>query len=265
MNDPSTGGPEVEPNILIPKTIGLLNVIFAVCLMACGMCYAFYGALLPTLATTIEAQQKELKAQQVAARKAEIDALKVQEAKAETEGDKATIRAQIDSISNEPPMPPIDLGLNKLGFDDPRVLGYFIVDPASGLILNLVMFVAGIGLLRSSEWGRKLGVWLAWTKIARLVLLSTWLLVGVRPVMHSRAAALVQELEKHPAADPSAMKPEAARALVEGVDRIILSFGIITLLVGVIYPTLSVALLTRPSARAACRPRRDGARLDEYR
>ena len=108
----------------------------------------------------------------------------------ETEEAKRQIRARIQVDAEHAAAGSPDVDFVKLGLQDPRYIGHFGIDLASNLILNLLMFIAGIGLIRVKEWGRTLGVWVAALKIVRLLALTASMIVVVVPFVTQKAGEL---------------------------------------------------------------------------
>ena len=77
---------------------------------------------------------------------------------------------------------------------DPRILGYGLVDVATGLVLNFVMLIAGIGLLRSRSWARKTGIWVAALKLLRLVVVYGYAIAVVGPVYSEKMSAMMEQM-----------------------------------------------------------------------
>jgi hypothetical protein len=256
-------------NILIPKTIGILNIVFGFVLLGCGTCYTFYVPGLASLGTIVKARQQEELARREAKNKVEIEALKQQEKAAETEADKEQIRAARAALEASGKTPIIDLGFNNYGFDDPRVMGHFVLDASSGMLLNLVMVISGFGLLALKEWARKLAIWLGSIKVIRLLFLCLSLLFMVNPIIVRKATAFLQTQASK--ADEQAqgqekvggMSHQTAVELGRSLNTMLIAYALGPLVVGSIYPILAIILLTRPSALAACAPARSAVPRSE--
>jgi len=224
------------------KTLGWLNVAFGALLMLCVTGFDAYLVLLPYGQRKLEETQHAAQADRQARRDAEIQALRAQEAKAETPEEKARIRAESIVLESTPleNIPSASVDLSTLGLDDPRVRTHYAVDGVTALILNLLMIVAGIGLIRLARWGRRLALWVAAIKLARLVLVGGSLILVVQPVTNTRTlqnGAPGETVE----ADGSAMPLAWVMALST----------LVYLTVCAAYPIVVLVLLTRPGARAA--------------
>jgi len=226
----------------VVKTLGALNIVFGVGLMLCGTAFDAYFVALPSLMSTLERQQESVQDQFQQRRDAEIQALRVQEEKAETAEEKA--RARADRIAAEsqplpnPPMPMADLSM--YGLDDPRVRTHYAVEGATCLLVNLLMLISGIGLLRLKNWGRRMAIQVAVLKVVRLVLLTGSLMFIVQPILDAKQA------------QAQARQPDAGQLEAMKTVRSFTSIFLILFLgVGSVYPALVILLLTRPGARSA--------------
>jgi cell division protein FtsB len=159
----------VVPNTGIPRTFGLLNVIFGVLLLLGGIGSVAWVLMAPTIGKAMQAQRRETLAKANAEREARIADLKKQEAAAKTEAEKEQLRTEREAAESvpEPPEPP-DVTIWDT-YADPRYRAYFCGEVSLGIVLNIAMIVAGAGLLATAEWGRRLAIGVAWGKIVRLV------------------------------------------------------------------------------------------------
>lgn len=228
-----------KPTSQPAKTIGVLNLVFAPLLILGGLCVGIYMTLLiPNLGKFLEVQQQAVARQLEARRKAEVEDLEQQEADAQTEAAKAAIRARREAILATPLMPPSpELPTSKMGLDDPRLIAHFAADSVTGILLNLLMFVGGIGLVRLRSWGRSLSQWVAALKIVRLGLLAASMIFVVSPMMARKLGAL----------------PGGANGAPR-IRAMNIGFAAGYALIGSIYPIVTLAVLGRPRVRDACRP-----------
>jgi len=136
--------------------------------------------------------------------------------------------------------------LGVFGMDDPGFIRFTIVDCATALILNGLMFVSGVGLVNLRPWGARLWAWLAWIKIVRLSLLWGAFIVVVGPSLTERMARYF--IATSPVRTVRAPLPgQMTRPLA--VMSLIMAIGMIV--VGSIYPAVSLWLLGRPGVRSA--------------
>lgn len=243
------------------KVIGILNIVFALIAMGMGLCCSVYTLMLPIVMPMAQAQQQQVIAQQEASRQANLASLRAEEQAAPTEEAKLAFRARIQAIENAPQPASPEVDFVKLGLQDPRYIGHFAIDLASNLILNLLMFIAGIGLIRIKEWGRTLGIWVAALKIVRLLALTASLVVVVVPFVTQKAAAFVAEIEAQEAARrgqpgplPSDIPPRELAELIKTAAGGATGYAFGMLILGAIYPAISLVVLTRPGVKVACLP-----------
>jgi hypothetical protein len=232
-----------EPNYSTPKTIGMLNIIFASLLLLCGACYAVQMMFQQALSQAMMGpQQQQMQAAFAAERQAKIQQLEQQEKLAATKEQKAALESQRKALQAQPlpKVPDISKVIN-----EPHLKFYFAADIASMLVLNVLMLISGIGLVQFKEWSRQMGIWVCGVKIVRLLVLSGAFVVVVVPVL---VQLIVEMLEEMAAGGPAPPKEEIAGTL--GIVYSVSSVGVA--LLGIIYPAIALWLLTRPSARAAC-------------
>ena len=78
----------------------------------------------------------------------------------------------------------------------------------SGLVLNLLMLIAGVGLVFLKGWGRAMSVFVAWAKIVRLLVLAVAMTAVVPPFTTMALAAMLEEQKaRNPQAAASAPGP----------------------------------------------------------
>lgn len=229
----------IEPDATTPKVFGILNIIFS--LMA-GMFAAYalgVALLMPYFAETFESMQQAIEEEH----EAELAEFDQREAEAETEDEKQSIQAERQAAIarfNTPQFDPFT------AMRDKKIIAYGIADGSTGLVLNLMMFASGVGLLMQREWARKLAVWTAGLKILRLCILQTVNLAVIVPIQIKQAQAMFDQMTAG-----GGGAPPIDIAAMQGV--MISAGAIITLLVGCIYPALCLWFLTRPRVKVVFR------------
>ena len=238
----------VVPNTGIPRTFGLLNVIFGVMLLLGGIGSVAWVLMAPTFGKAMQAQRRETLAKAKAEREARIADLKKQEAAAKTEAEKEQLRTERETAESvpEPPEPP-DVTIWDT-YADPRYRAYFCGEVSLGIVLNIAMIVAGAGLLATAEWGRRLAIWVAWGKIVRLVAMAVITLTLIVPMTAEYTQPSLDKIAAQARLGGPAMSNQMAQvmAILGAVGAV--GFTV----VGSIYPGLAIWFLTRPRARAAC-------------
>ena len=224
----------------LARTFGTLNIVFGVLLVLCGMIYGFYlfifAALMPAMGEQIATEMHKQREQKIARLQEQLDDPAADE-------DQESLNEQLQKAKEEgdPDMP--DLG-KMFGEDDPQMRLMFLSDVVSGFLLNVGLFISGIGLVTLKSWGRVLAQWVNVLKIARLVLIygllvNLWLV----PVQREHL------LEAARQAGPKVANGAAEAA--QGMGIFIHVASIVVLLAGVIYPLLALAMLSRASVKAA--------------
>src|SRR5262249_37679167 len=134
-----------------------------------------------------------------------------------------------------------------LGMSDPKVRTYYWLELTSGLLLNLAMIVAGIGLVRRKRWGITLGIATALAKIVRLLAVYGYFAVAVSgPVAKASAGPVGRWVAQQQVVLGAAEPPPVDTApLVEVYTRM---YGVVPatmIVLGAIYPAIALAILIR--------------------
>lgn len=140
-------------------------------------------------------------------------------------------------------------GLSMMGMNDPAFVRFTLIDVVTGLVVNLMMLASGIGLINIHRWGARLWTWTAWIKIARLVVLwGFFYIVLVTPSFSENMARAALAM----------MNPRLGARGVPSLGQLTRLYAIINLIMavamiilGAIYPALSLWMLGRPGVRAA--------------
>ena len=121
------------------------------------------------------------------------------------------------------------------------------------MIFNVLMVISGIGLMRMSEWARRLALAIAGLKILRWVAIVTFTMIVIVPMTTEMTQKLLQQVDQQVKAQGRGATPfplaslsqfaAIASAVTFAVDEyVVFSIG---------YPLLSLWFLTRPATRAA--------------
>ena len=240
-------------NTGIPRTFGLLNVIFGVMLLLGGIGSVAWVLIAPTFGKAMQAQRRETLAKAKAEREARIADLKKQEAAAKPEAEKEQLqseRATAESVPEPRGMTGVTIWDT---YADPRYRAYFCSEVSLGIVLNIAMIVAGAGLLATAEWGRRLAIGVAWGKIVRLVAMAVITLTVIVPMTAEHTQRMLDKIQAKMQAQPGAGVPRSFSKEVARNQAILVAVGAVGFtVVGSIYPGLAIWFLTRPRARAAC-------------
>ena len=254
MSNAATGG-YVVPNPRIPKILGILNIVFASGIMLYGLCMLGSIVMMPALSKSMETMQKKMDDVVESQKQAELKQLDEREKAAKTDAEKEKIEDERAAVLARPkaPMNP-GMNLNALGYSDPRVQSYMWADVFTSILLNGMMLAAGIGLVTRKGWSIRLGLWTAGLKIVRLIAIYSYAALVVVPV-------IALGLGKFAMQQMTMTQQTMGKPLPPGFDtgmfvRIytitytVMAVGMVV--VGSIYPIVSLWLLSRPGARAAC-------------
>lgn len=242
--DHSTSEPSmvsIAPDTTTPRVFGILNIIFSILAGLFSIYTLAMAVMMPYMAQSMEeaAQRADEAAEK------QLAALEEEIAQAETEEEKAELRMQRNTLANQkdPPIPNVWEAMN-----NPKVITYGIVDGSTGVLLNLMMFVSGIGLLMRKEWARKLAIWTAATKIGRLLILQLVNIVMIVPIHTKAAQQMFEQMDMGGG-------PGAGSIDMAGMQGIMYTaMAVVTLAVGSVYPALSLWFLSRPSVKVVCQP-----------
>jgi hypothetical protein len=203
-----------------------------------------------------EGVQKQLEKQTESARKAEMAALDEEEKAAKTEEEKVQAAAHRREIEHRPKAPLAGMmDFNKTTMTDPTFLAYSWTDVLSGLVLNVMLLVSGVGLLHWRPWARRLAVWTAALKLVRLVLVYSFFIIAIVPPYAQKLGKVAIEMLQLTTQQTGG---RAAPAFINAdfyvrlytVMYSGLALGIMVF--GAIYPALLLWHMTRPRVIAAC-------------
>ena len=242
------------PNYRTTRLLGIFNIVFASCLMIFGLCMTGVVMIQPMLINAMNETQKKFEERDFAARKAQLDAIEKAAAAATTDAEKEAFAAERKEIESRPKaqMPGM-MDMSKL-MNQPMLQGFTWVEILTGLGLNIVMLVSGIGLLKYRGWARNLAIWSALLKIARLFLVYGFFILAVVPPMSQAIGEMVgQMMVAQQANQVKVTGPMPDAVLLTKVYTIMYSvIGAGMIMVGSIYPGVMLWFLTRPRVKAAC-------------
>lgn len=242
----------VVPKPQIPKTLGILHLIFGTLLVLGGTCILGFTLAAPAIATQYQqVNEKQVQAIQDGYR-AQLKTLEDAEQSATDEETKATLRDERTKLANSPPPKPIqaDLsGLDQLG--NPTIRNATVVEKLSGLALNIALIVAGVGLIRLRPWGRSLAIQVAAVQLVRIVAMTILYLTLVIPAQRAEAEKILDRLEQQVKAGNA---PPTAQTTIQST-RMMLPLAPLWVVgyypIAAIYPVVCLVLLRTRGARAA--------------
>jgi hypothetical protein len=246
-------GKWVVPNPQVPRTFGILNIIFSILLLLFGAYTVAMLVIGPRIQNAVIIQMKEQQASQKAVREAKVADLKKKEEAAKTKEDKETIADEREALEKnvEPDISAI-MG-DAMGMaQNPRIVAYTYVESIAGILLNVLMLISGIALLRMSDWGRRLALGVAWLKILRWVAIMIFTLVVIVPITAETSRKMFQEIDKQAKAKSGGGTPVPMALFAQFTAVLTAVTTVASALFASIYPAVSLWFLTRPATRAAC-------------
>lgn len=236
------------PDIHTAKTFGVLNIVFSLMLLASGFCFGISSMIPPVLGYGAETQTSRI-AEQNLQREMDIKALADEEKAAKTDEEKATLKAKRVELEK---LPKVQVNLPAIfshpSMRDPGYLAHFAADFTSGLGLNLLMLISGVGMLYLKGWGRILAIGVAWLKILRLLALAISLTFVIGPLV-SRVATELETESLKVSPEVAATNPHSGPDLAN-----LISWGGWNLFIfGSIYPVATIVSLRKPAVREAFR------------
>src|ERR1700682_4482945 len=94
--------PEQRPRTAIPKTIGILNIVFGSLLLLCGICFGISLAMQFAMGPMFAAQQQQFQQMLEADRRQKLQELQDLEQAAQNEKEKAPIQARQKALKAQP-------------------------------------------------------------------------------------------------------------------------------------------------------------------
>jgi hypothetical protein len=237
------------------RTFGVLNIVFGSILLLVGAGYAAWFLLAPSFTNQMRFRVQQEQGAVKVRLDTEIADYKSKEAAAKSEQEKQHWKDTRATLESAPPP-------NLVQFDDlsrwdvmsdHRLALYYWIEVISGILLNLFMVVAGVGLLFMADWARRLSLGVAWVKILRWVAILIFMLTLIIPITSERMHRALTRME---AQTGSVRSPFNSTEVVRYVAIFSAVTSVFSAIVAVIYPGLSIWFLTRPQARAACLPAR---------
>jgi hypothetical protein len=243
----------VVPKPGIPKTLGILNIIFGVILVLFGICGIGMTVLAPALMDMGDGLIKKTQADVEARNKATEKQFDDQIAAAKTDEEKKALEQQkAATIAMQPRVQPVDMSAAKEVLKDPTIMGVTYAGAFSGLILHIMLLVSGIGLIRLAPWARSLAVW--WGGLV-ILYLAIFLAANIaivmpanKPITDKQIANLEEQAKGKPPGSPEEMTLKVTKL---GVS-LALPLAVGQTIGLMIYPIVVLILLNTKGARAAC-------------
>lgn len=238
----------------IPKTIGILNILFASVLLLCDGCVGASWLFLPITKELMKAQQANLEAGLKAELSVKSTSYDAEEKAAATPQEKAAVKARrAETEARLKSQIAVQSSFDDMTavMTEPRIAGYFVGHVLSGIILNLAMLAVGIGLIRLRHWGRIGSNWVYSLKLGRLLMLCFLQSMILIPAWTIAMLETLRKAEDARAAGTGGAGISADQAGIM-IGNLYTLMSIVYLFIGAIYPITGLILLNRSAARAAC-------------
>jgi hypothetical protein len=245
----------VVPNPQIPRSFGIMNIVFGSLMLLTAVGFVVYFVLSPTFGKQIQAEVKKQQEDRKSERETKLAQLKSREAAAKTDEEKQAVEDERAILEKE--VEPDLSEMNELMgwniFSDVRLAVFYGTELTASILLNVLMIISGAGLLALKDWARRLALWVSGLKILRWVAMAVVTLVLIVPITVEKSQKVFTQLEAQTKAQ------SGGKAVVFGVSQMgramaVASavFMVFQAVVASIYPALALWFLTRPAARAAC-------------
>jgi hypothetical protein len=243
----------VLPKPGVPKTLGILNVVFGILLVLLGLLAIVMTLVVPILFQGIETAVKQERAKEEAAEKAEQKSFDDRIAAAKTDAEKKAIEQE---KLNAPPkviMNPVDFSMATDVFKDPKIMLVNNAGILSGLILHITLIIAGVGLIRLAPWGRTLSLWWAVFQIVQIIALLIGTIVYVLPANQANMEKQFAKMQANVNANPrTAGAADAGAQMSKIMNALAVPMAVAQSMTGMVYPIVLLIMLNGAGARAAC-------------
>ena len=206
-------GKWVVPNPQVPRTFGMMNLVFGILLLLMGVGYLALYVVMPVFQQKMVVQMKEQQEtsknasgrpslpiwkKKEAAAKAKEAAAKTKEETEKAKEETTAVVEERQTFENSPD-PDLSAVTDMMGWNimsDRRLAVYYFTEVVSGMILNIVMIISGIGLLSLADWGRRLAITTAWLKILPCwVAMTIVTMVLVVPITAERTDKMFRQIQ----------------------------------------------------------------------
>ncbi len=235
--------PPVIPDEDTTRVFGRLTIIIASVLL----CFNFYVLgfyiavpIMKPLSQRFEKWGTRVVQQEVEKKAAKIEKLK-------QAANNPADQAKLAAIQKRPTLQFNSMSLSFGAADSPQVRAYGIADGIVGLILNTVMLFGAIGLVSLKPSGYKTTWWIAWIKLARIVLFGILMMAWIMPIqLRDMKAKMAGAFRQQPGA------PVPALLTLEGMAAMTTSVVVLFALLATVYPILLLVQLRKARIKAAC-------------
>jgi hypothetical protein len=241
----------VLPKPGIPKTLGILNVIFGVIFVLLGVCGTGALILSPLFIKFANQVQKEIETKNEAQKKSIEKSYEERIATAKSDEEKQDLeRQKANEIARQPKVN-MNMGAAEDVLKDPKIMAVSYASMGAGLILHVILLTSGIGLIRLTPWGGSLACWWAGLQMVMsavmLAVAITITLPASKPINDKQIATLEKAAQGKPANSIEALTLRITRFTTEAQVPLTVFYSLIS----IIYPIVILSLLNTQGARAA--------------
>jgi hypothetical protein len=210
--------PPVNPRPGVVKTLGILNIVFAV---LGGICIVWSGFMMFGMMTASMGAQP------------------------------AEVKVEVKAGAPAAPGTPMVAMVNPfMGMNDPKFLRFSFIENGVSLIINGLMFATGIGLLNLRRWAALGWTYLAWFRIVFLILIWGYFVIAIVPSFSENMAKTVVDMMRQQNPGRAVQLPTVGyMTQVYSIMCLIVAVG--SIVISSIYPAISIWLLSRPRVKAA--------------
>lgn len=254
----------VTPKPRLPRVIGSLNVVFGFFLFLQGL--DLLHAVGPSFSENDPFKLEKADVQNLydQLRQRQINELVGLEKSTKDETKQASFRKiRLDLEANHEANISRHLELKSINHVLLLINWYFWVDFATGPVLNLFMLASGVGLTQLRVWARRMALWVAALKIVRTVILTLIFTLFILPqakrvvdsVAHTELGRVLIATEnvRHLRASigPPLLQITAENYFLS-ISLLAATVSIGVMIFSLIYPVITLIVLNRPGAKAAC-------------
>ncbi len=242
----------VLPKPGIPKTLGILNVIFGVLLLLGGLCGLAGTVAAPALVKFSEETVKQAQSQAEAQHEARLKNLDERAKAAKTDEEKKALELERAAVeASKPVTPKMDMSAATDALNNPTIMGFSFAEQGIGLILAIVLLVSGILLIRLAPAGRSLAVWYAGFQILATVILMVVNIAIVQPVNKPNTDKQIAKMEADAQGKPPGSPEVTTVQMTKMMANLAIPMVVGKSVLGMIYPAILLILLNSAGARAA--------------
>lgn len=247
------------PRMVVPtphsaNTIGVLNIVFGSLIFLYSLTSLSSLLMAPMFRAPMEAMASSFEDLAKQDHEKVLAGIRELEQAAESEEEREVYRRRLAEVEQAGPLSAPGMELMTMGFTDSTIMRWSWVDSTTSLLANGLMVLAGAGLVSLRSWGRRLGIWVAWAKLARLVIVwgVLWIFV-VTPSISQMLGKSVEDMIQQQQAAAGGGGGPMPFSMTSLYAVMYTAWGVIMVVFGAIYPIVCLVVLNRPGVKVACR------------